>query len=113
MELLRDDFTKAQEIVRDFPNAKVFNAIMKLNKSKKDFHLSYLIDRYKEVLAKTDEEYIDFMAYAANNISNYLSSFKEAKELLGGLDDLRSKKLLKDITSDCRHLLEIFKINKN
>ena len=111
--LARTIFTKAQEIVRDFPNAKVCNAIMALNKSKKDFHLSYLIDRYKEVSTKTDEEYIDFMSYAANNISNYLSVFKETKELLEGLDDQRSKKLLKDITSDCRRILDNFKIRNN
>ena len=88
-------FTKAQEIVRDFPNAKVCNAIMELNKSKKVFHLSYLKDRYKEVLTKSDEEFIDFMSYAANNVSNYLSAFKETKELLEDLDDPRSKKYLK------------------
>jgi hypothetical protein len=106
-------FTKAQEIVRDYPNAKVCNAIMELNKSKKDFHLSYLIDRYQEVLNKSNEEFIDFMEYAAGKISKYLSAFKEVKELLEDFDDPRSKKLLKDITSDCKHLLDYFKIINN
>lgn len=103
--LARTIFTKAQEIVRDYPNAKVFNAIMELKKSKKDFNLSYHQKRYKEVLNESDEVYIDFIRFATENISNHLKVFEETKSILEEYDDDRSKKLLKDIISDCRTLL--------
>lgn len=107
--LARTIFTKAQEIVRDYPNAKTCNAIMELNKSMKDFNLSYMKNRYKEVLEKSDAEYIDFIEYASTKISEHLKVFKEAKKILEGNDDDRSIKLLKDITSECRTLLENIK----
>lgn len=109
--LARTIFTKAQEIVRDYPNAKICNAIMELNESKKDFNLSYHKNRYKEVLNKPNQEYIDFMEFAANNISKYLNVYKTTAELLKKNDDQRSARLLKDITSDCRHLLDHFKVS--
>ena len=98
-------------IVRDYPNAKICNAIMELNESKKDFNLSYHKNRYKEVLNKPNQEYIDFMEFAANNISKYLKVYKTTAELLKKNDDQRSARLLKDITSDCRHLLDHFKVS--
>lgn len=111
--LARTIFTKAQEIVRDYPNAKVCNAIMELNKSKKGFNLSYMKNRYKEVLDKSDEEYIDFIEYLSMEVSQHLGVYKKTKALLEENDDQRSKKLLKDITSDCKRLLESFKDNKS
>ena len=108
--LARTIFTKAQAVVRDYPNAKICNAIMELNESKKNFHLSYLIDRYKEVLKEPDEKYIDFLRFAADKITNHLKVYKNTVELLEENDDQRSVRLLKDITSECRHLLECFKI---
>ena len=108
--LARTIFTKAQEIVRDYPNAKVYNAIMELNKSKKGFNLSYMKDRYKEVLDKSNEEYIDFIEYLSTKVSQHLGVYKKTKALLEENDDQRSKELLKDITSDCKRLLESFKV---
>ena len=110
--LARTIFTKAQEVVRDYPNAKICNAIMEWNNSKKDFNLSYHINRYKEVSNGPDEEYIDFMNYVANKISNHLNVFKQTAELLKKYDDQRSVRLLKDITSDCRKLLKGFRIEE-
>ena len=111
--LARAIFTKAQEIVRDYPNAKVCNAIMELNKSKKAFNLSYMKNRYKEVLDKSDEEYIDFIEYLSTKVSQHLGVYKKTKALLEENDNQRSKKLLKDITSDCKRLLESFKDNNS
>ena len=107
--LARTIFTKAQEIVRDYPNAKVCNAVMELNKSKKDFSLSYMKNRYKEVLDKSDEEYLNFIEYLSSKVSQHLGVYKKTKALLEQNDDNRSKKLLKEITSDCRNLLNSFK----
>jgi hypothetical protein len=108
--LVKSIFTKAQAVVRDYPNAKICNAIMELNESKKHFNLSYLKNRYKEVLKEPDEKYIDFIRFAADKITNYLKVYKNTQDLLKENDDQRSVRLLKDITSECKHLLECFKI---
>ncbi len=108
--LVKSIFTKAQAVVRDYPNVKICNAIMELNESKKHFNLSYLKNRYKEVLKEPDEKYIDFIRFAADIITNYLKVYKNTQDLLKENDDQRSVRLLKDITSECKHLLECFKI---
>ena len=112
VSLTRAIFTKAQAIVRDFPNAKICNAIMELNESKKDFNLSYHMNRYKEVLNKSDKYFLDFMEFAANNISKHLKVYKATAELLEENDDQRSVRLLKDITSECRNMLKNFRIGE-
>jgi len=109
--LTRTIFTKAQEVVRDYPNANICNAIMELNESKEHFNLSYYIKRHKEVSNKSDKEYIDFMEYAANNITKYIRAYKATAELLEKNDDPRSVRLLKNITSECRRLLDNFKVS--
>ena len=101
-------FTKAQEIVRDYPNARICSSITKLDESKRLLNLSYTISRYKEIRNKSDEEYIDYIKYCSEKINKYLEVFKTAADLLKRADDQRSKSLLKDITSDCRHLLDYF-----
>ena len=106
--LVKSIFTKAQAVVRDYPNANICNAIMELNESKKHFNLPYLKKRYQDVLKEPDEEYIDFICFATDRISKHLEVYKTTAELLEDNDDQRSIRLLKDITSDCRHLLESF-----
>lgn len=101
----RTIFTKAQEIVRDYPNAEIFNALMELKKSQIS---SYLINKHKEVSNKSNEEYINFFESASSEISKYLKAFKATENLLDKSDDLRSKQLLKNIKSDCRKLLDSF-----
>ena len=106
--LARSIFTKAQEIVRDYPNAKIYNAINDLNNTKKKL---YYITRYKEFLDKSDELYIFFWDSVTEEISKYLKVFNATTKLLKESEDQRSKRLLKDITSDCRTILENFKIS--
>lgn len=105
-------FTKAQEIVRDYPNAKICNAILELNESKKHLHLSYYMQKYKEARNEPDEQYIDFIRFVANEISEYLNVFKQTAEILKECEDQRSVRLLKDITSDSRKLLKCFRIEE-
>lgn len=111
--LAKTIFTKAQEIIRDYPSAKIYNAIMELNTSKKNFNLSYYKERYDEMLTKSDEAYINFIAFLSKRVSDHLCVFKKTMELLQALDDPRSKKMLKTIMSDCRHLLDNFKVCSN
>lgn len=110
--LARTIFTKAQEVVRDYPNAKICNTMMELNESKKHFNLSYYKRRYKEVLNEPDEKYIDFISFVTHEISNHLNVYKQTVELLKKYDDQRSVRLLNDITFDCRKLLKCFRVEE-
>ena len=106
--LARTVFTKAQEIVRDYPNAKILNAVTDLNCSKKKLNVDFL----KKCLnseGKDDEKYLDDVEYVLNKISTHLGIFKKTKELLQEQDDQRSKQLLKDVSSECKHLLDSLK----
>ena len=108
LSLTRSIFTRAQVFVRDYPNALIYNAIVELNESKRYFNLLYL-NRYRDnVLNKSDETYIEYFGSALIELSKHLVVFNKVKEQLEELDDQRSKILLKDITTDCRKLLEGF-----
>lgn len=110
--LARTIFTKAQEIVRDYPNARILNAVTDLDCSKKKLNVDFL----KKCLnseGKDDESYLDDVGYVLNKLSDHLSLYKKTKDLLKGEEDQRSKQLLKNITSDCRHLLDNFKISNS
>lgn len=110
--LARTIFTKAQEVARDYPNAKICNALMELNESKKHFNSSNYIKRYKKVMDEPDEQYIDFIRYVAGEISKHLNVFKKTTDILKEYEDQRSVRLLKDITSDCRKMLKCFRVEE-
>ena len=109
---IRKIITRAQEIVRDYPNAKICDALEELNESRKKLGMSDLINGYKRVVDRTDKEYINFIEMASEKISKHLRIYKATKKILEGSDDPRSKKLLNKITSECRHLLESFRISE-
>lgn len=102
-------FTKAQEIVRDYPNAKICSSIIELQNSKIMLNLENLKDYLKKSKVKGDEEYNDAVSYVIGKLSNHLDIYNHTKEMLQNQDDVRSKQLLKDIVSDCKNLLDRFK----
>lgn len=102
--MTRTIFTKAQQIVRDYPNAKVCNAIMELQESQENINVSSLRGRYQDKLKESDINFMDFIESGLKQISKHVNLYMQARELLVGLEDERSKQLLKDITTDCRHL---------
>lgn len=108
--LARTIFTKAQEVVRDYPNAKICSAIIELYESKKKLNVSFLKDyclgKGKE---KSDEEYVDSITYVIGKLSNHLEVYNKTKELLKEQEDQRSKQLLMDIITDCKCLLDSIK----
>lgn len=103
--MTRTIFTKAQQIVRDYPNAKVCNAVIELQESQKNINVPYLKDRYKDKLKESDIDFIDFIESGLSQLSKHLELFIQAKKLLIDLEDERSKLLLKNITTDCRNIL--------
>ena len=105
--LARTIFTKAQEVVRDYPNAKICSSIIELHESQKKLNVSFLKDyclgKGKE---NSNKEYVDNIEYVISKLSKHFEIYKKTKELLEKQEDLRSKQLLKDIISDCKCLLD-------
>lgn len=106
--LARTIFTKAQEIVRDYPNAKVCNAVAELNTSKDKLNINFL-KQYLNSEDKGDEEFISNIEYVLSKLAKHLSVYKSTKDLLSNEEDQRSKTLLKNITSECKNLLSDLK----
>lgn len=107
--LTRTIFTKAQQIIRDYPNAKVCNAINKLEESEKNLDIDYLKKRYNESLKQTDEDSIETIQYCFSKIVDYIKEYNQVIDILKELEDERSKQTLKDITSKCKNLLDKFR----
>lgn len=108
--LARSVFTKAQEVVRDYPNAKICSAIIELHESQKQLNVSFLKEYcLGKVKEKSDEEYVDNIEYVILKLSKHFEVYKRTKELLKEQEDQRSKQLLKDIITNCRCLLDSFK----
>ena len=94
--MARTIFTKAQEVVRDYANAKVCNAVAELKASKDKLNISFL----KQCLnseEKGDEEYISNIEYVVSKLAKHLNVYKSTKDLLSNEEDQRSKILLKNI----------------
>lgn len=111
--LARTIFTKAQEVVRDYPNAKICSAIIELHESQKKLNISFLKEYcLGKVKEKGDEEYVDNIEYVILKLSKHFEVYKKTKELLKEQEDQRSKQLLKDIITESKSLLDEL-IDKN
>ena len=108
--LARTIFTKAQEIVRDYPNALICTSIIGLHKSQKNLNVDFLKSCLNRGKDNGDEEYVDSIVYVLGELSNHLEVYNKTKELLKKQDDIRSKQLLKDVVSDCKKLLKSFNV---
>lgn len=108
--LARTIFTKAQEIVRDYPNALICTSIIELHKSQKNLNVDFLKNCLKRDKDNGDEEYVDSIVYVLGKLSNHLEVYNKTIELLKKQDDIRSKQLLRDVVSDCKKLLESFNV---
>ena len=90
--LVRAIFTKAQNIVRDYPNAKVCNAVAELKASKENLNIHYL-KKYLNSENNGDEKYISNIKYVLDKLAHHLTAYTTTRDLL------------KDITAECKHLL--------
>lgn len=109
---VKEMFTKAQEIVRHYPNAIIFNAINKINIFRRNFEVSSGFHSRKNSSKESDEKYIEYMKFASDNISKYLELFKQAYSFLEECEDERKNNLIKTITSDFILFIEKFKIDE-
>lgn len=100
--LARTIFSKAQSIARDYPNAKVYNAVAALQESKCSLRFVK-----KDLSCQDDgsEKYISNIESVLRQLAQYLNVYKTTRDLLSKEEDQRSELLLKDITAECRHLL--------
>lgn len=100
--LARTIFSKAQSIARDYPNAKVYNAVAELQKSK------FFWGRHKILLRRQDDgskEYISNIESVLRQFGQLLTMYKTTIDLLSTEEDERSQLLFKDLSAECRHLL--------
>lgn len=98
--LARTIFSKAQSIVRDYPNAKVYNAVAELQELKRSL-------RFASLSRQDDgsERYISDIEFALRKLVQYLNVYKTTRDLLSKEEDQRSQLLFKDLSAECRHLL--------
>ena len=105
-------FTKAQEIVRDYPNATIFNAINKISIFNNSFEGGVSLQLRKNWSKESDEKYMEYMRFVSDNILKYSDLFKQAYSLLEECEDEKKNNLIKTITSDFILFIEKFKIEE-
>lgn len=98
--LARSIFSKAQSTVRDYPNAKVYNAVAELQELKRSLPFASL-SRQDD----GSERYISDIEFALRKLAQYLNVYKTTRDLLRKEEDQRSQLLFKNLTAECRHLL--------
>lgn len=111
--LIRTIFDKAQEIVRNYPSAEIYNVVNELEKFSSNINLSHLKYLYEESKQKSDESYLDFIKKTADIITKQIDSSKKAANLLKELDDQKYNKLRNDIFSKCKNIIENLISNSN
>ena len=104
--LTRAIFDKAQEIVRDYPNAEIFNVVNELEKFSNNTNLSHIKFLYGESKQKSDESYLDFIKGTAEGIIKHIDSSKKAANFLKELNDQKYDKLRNDILAKCKNMIE-------
>ena len=96
--LVRAIFTKAQNIVRDYPNAKVCNAVAELKASKENLNIHYL-KKYLNSENNGDEKYISNIKYVLDKLAHHLTAYTTTRDLLSKEEDQRSKIIVKGYNS--------------
>ena len=104
--LTRAIFTKAQEIVRDYPNAEILNAIIELEKFSDSNNLSHIKYLYEESKDKSNENYLDFIEEIAKEIIKHIEVLKNSTRVLKELDDKKYEKIRNDIITKCKIMID-------
>lgn len=98
-------FTKANEIVDRFPSAKIINAYQ-------EFKASMPTTSNLLMYQETDEtKYIfnRFENYTIKPLSKYLNKFREIETILKENHDVKSSRLLAEITNECMQIVNLFR----
>lgn len=104
--LTRAIFTKAQEIVRDYPNAEILNAIIELEKFSDSNNLSHIKYLYEKSKDKSSENYLDFIEEIAKEIIKHIEVLKNSTRVLKELDDKKYEKIRNDIITKCKIMID-------
>jgi len=103
--LVKSIFTKAQSVVRDYPNAAVLNVVQDFYKACGKINVKFL-KGYLEGEGKSDEKYLGNVGYVISELSDLFIAYKKAKKVLDEQEDPKSEQLLKDVMSKCKQLLD-------
>lgn len=104
--LTRAIFDKAQEIVRDYPNAEIFNVVNELEKFSNNNNISHIKYLYGESKQKLDESYLDFIKGTAEGIIKQIENSQKAANFFKELNDQKYDKLRNDILAKCKNMIE-------
>ena len=103
--LVKSIFTKAQEIVRDYPNAAVLNVVQDFYKAFGAINVKFL-KGYLESEGKSDEKYLSNVGYVISKLSDLFVAYKKVKKVLDEREDPKSEQLLKDVMSKCKQMFD-------
>ena len=105
--LTRAIFTKAQEIVREYPNATIYNTLQNLEKNKNE--VERIISLYKSKENKSDEDYMKLLEDTTSLCVEYVKMFNKTITLLKTENNPKYKELSMTITSECKNIIEDLK----
>ena len=105
--LTRAIFTKAQEIVREYPNATLYNTLQNLEKNKNE--VERIISLYKSKENKSDEDYMKLLEDTTSLCVEYVKMFNKTITLLKTENNPKYKELSMTITSECKNIIEDLK----
>ena len=105
--LTRAIFTKAKEIVEEYPNASVYNTLRYLDETKEK--MTSAISLYKSKENKSQEDFVKFIEKTTSFFGDYLKMFKEINAFLKSEDNPKYKELSIKIASECKNLIEELK----
>ncbi len=105
--LTRAIFSKAREVVEEFPSSSVYNAFVdfmdkKRRPSKSDIH--------KFLEEKSDSDIIEqFQSKTLKLYSHYLQRYSDLIKILSEYDDERSKRLINVASKECSNTIKFLK----
>ena len=105
--LTRAIFTKAKEIVEEYPNATVYNTLRCLETTKEE--ITSAISLYKSEDNKSHEDFMQLIEKITSFFGNYLKMFKEINAFLKSEDNPKYKELSIKIAAECKSLMEELK----
>ena len=97
--LTRAIFTKAREVVTEYPSARIYNScasFLKLSKRPSQSSLQRYLEREDSIDAINT-----FIKQTLNPLVEYIGLYKKTIEILEREDDIRSKRLLDKVHNEC------------
>jgi len=107
--LTRAIFTKAKEIVEEYPNATVYNTLRCLDETKEKMNSAISLYKYNSKEKYSQEEFMQLIEKITSLFGDYVKMFKEINAFLKSEDNPKYKELSIKIAAECKKLMEELK----